>query len=136
MDLKCLLIETNTNLSFKDLLLRVYALDLYKLFMVFDRIRLVNWFLVFKRPPRGGEEMLQYESLRSCLAHVTMRVLGSGRLTLMWISAVASARALIDSIILEVVLQPSRWNRLIPSKGKMIFLRLNLNNVSTRLNLG
>ncbi|GJX68159.1 hypothetical protein Tco_0303886, partial [Tanacetum coccineum] len=39
---------------------RVYALDDVKSCTVVERLRLLDWFSVFRRPPRGGDEILQY----------------------------------------------------------------------------
>lgn len=48
---------------------------------------------------------------------------------------VSFAHVYIDSFILESVPQLTTWNCLIPSKFNILFWRLNLNKVPTRLNM-
>nr|GEV76944.1 reverse transcriptase domain, reverse transcriptase zinc-binding domain protein [Tanacetum cinerariifolium] len=36
------------------------------------RLRLLDWFSVFRRPSRRGDELLQYTALRSCTSQVTL----------------------------------------------------------------
>nr|GEW32893.1 RNA-directed DNA polymerase, eukaryota [Tanacetum cinerariifolium] len=50
----------------------VYALDDAKSCTVVERLRLLDWFSVFRRPSRGGDELLQYTALRACTSQVTL----------------------------------------------------------------
>nr|GEZ60989.1 RNA-directed DNA polymerase, eukaryota, reverse transcriptase zinc-binding domain protein [Tanacetum cinerariifolium] len=45
--------------------------------------------------------------------------------------SVASARGLIDDVILDVDYVSTRWNRLVPAKVNVFFWRLNLNRIPT-----
>ncbi|GKE30007.1 RNA-directed DNA polymerase, eukaryota, reverse transcriptase zinc-binding domain protein [Tanacetum coccineum] len=118
---------------------RVYALDDVKSCTVVERLRLLDWFSVFRRPPRGGDEILQYTALRACTSQVTL----SSQKKDGWIwshggsdgFSVASARGSIDDVILDVDYVATRWNRLVPAKVNVFFWRLNLNRIPTRVNL-
>ncbi|GJW39205.1 RNA-directed DNA polymerase, eukaryota, reverse transcriptase zinc-binding domain protein [Tanacetum coccineum] len=106
---------------------------------VVERLRLLDWFSVFRRPPRGGDEILQYTALRACTSQVTL----SSQKKDGWIwshggsdgFSVASARGSIDDVILDVDYVATRWNRLVPAKVNVFFWRLNLNRIPTRVNL-
>ncbi|GKC31545.1 RNA-directed DNA polymerase, eukaryota, reverse transcriptase zinc-binding domain protein [Tanacetum coccineum] len=117
---------------------RVYAFDDAKLCSVVVRLRLLDLFSVFRRPPRGGDEILQYTALRACTSQVTLSSQKDG-----WIGShggsdgfsVASARGFIDDVILDVDYVATRWNRLVPAKVNVFFWRLNLNMIPTKVNL-
>ena len=51
---------------------RVYALDYAKSCTIAERLRLLDWFSIFRRPPRGGDELFQYTALRACIAQITL----------------------------------------------------------------
>ncbi|GKC02796.1 RNA-directed DNA polymerase, eukaryota, reverse transcriptase zinc-binding domain protein [Tanacetum coccineum] len=118
--------------------LRVYALDDAKSCTVVERLRLLDWFSVFRRPPRGGDEILQYTALRACTSQVTLSFQKDGKI---WSHggldgfSVASTCGFIDDVILDVDYVATRWNRLVPTKVNVLFWRLNLNRIPTRVNL-
>ncbi|GJX16437.1 RNA-directed DNA polymerase, eukaryota, reverse transcriptase zinc-binding domain protein [Tanacetum coccineum] len=117
---------------------RVYALDDAKSYTVVERLKLLDWFSVFRRPPRGCDEILQYTALRACTSQVTLSSQKDG-----WIWShggsddffVASAHGFIDDVILDVDYVATRWNRLVPTKVNVFFWRLNLNRIPTRAKL-
>lgn len=51
---------------------RVYALDLQKNCLASNQIYLLDWLSVFRRPPRGGGDMLKFDSLRYRHDHVIL----------------------------------------------------------------
>ena len=117
---------------------RVYALDYAKSCTIAERLRLLDWFSAFRRPPRGGDELLQYTTLRASIAQITLTSQKDG-----WIwshgssvgYSVASARGVIDAAILDVDPVATRWNRLVPAKVNVFLWRLKLNKIPTRVNL-
>ena len=98
----------------------------------------MDWFSAFRRPPRGGDELLQYTALRACIAQVTLTSQKDGWIWSHGVSggySVASARGFIDAVILDVDSVATRWNRLVPAKVNVFFWRLKLNKIPTRVNL-
>ncbi|XP_023747217.1 uncharacterized protein LOC111895365 [Lactuca sativa] len=117
---------------------RVFALDLEKNCTVTYRLKLCDWFSIFRRHPRGGEELVQFTALKSFVGLV---VLGENQDYWLWSPnafvgyTIASARTTIDSQFLEISSQSTRWNRFLPSKVNILFWRLRLNKVNTIVNL-
>nr|GEY11893.1 RNA-directed DNA polymerase, eukaryota, reverse transcriptase zinc-binding domain protein [Tanacetum cinerariifolium] len=117
---------------------RIYQLEIVKDCSIADRIGIPDWTSVFRRPPQGGAEMSQFNDLLSLIQDVALSDFSDS-----WIWSVdasngytvASARTLIDSNILDVAPNATRWNRLIPNKVNVFIWRLMLNKLPTRVNL-
>ncbi|GKB29665.1 hypothetical protein Tco_0869066 [Tanacetum coccineum] len=92
----------------------IFMLDFDRDCLVANRIPLSNWHSVFRRNPRGGVESFQFEALQDALKDV---VLSDRRDSWKWSLdnsvgfSVASVRRLIDSRILVVDQNATRWNR-------------------------
>nr|GEX75577.1 RNA-directed DNA polymerase, eukaryota, reverse transcriptase zinc-binding domain protein [Tanacetum cinerariifolium] len=116
---------------------RVYALDDAKSCSVVERLRLLDSFSVFRRPPRGGDELLQYTVLRACTSQVTLSSQKDGWIwshgVSVWFCCFGSW--FIDDVILDVDYVATRWNRLVPAKLNVFFWKLYLNRIPTRVNL-
>nr|GEV53902.1 RNA-directed DNA polymerase, eukaryota [Tanacetum cinerariifolium] len=86
----------------------VYALDDAKSCTV-ERLRLLDFFSVFRRPLRGGDELLQYTALRACTSQVTLSSHKDGWIWSHGVSvgfSVASARGLLMIVNLD---ERARW---------------------------
>nr|GEY90329.1 RNA-directed DNA polymerase, eukaryota, reverse transcriptase zinc-binding domain protein [Tanacetum cinerariifolium] len=87
---------------------------------------------------RGGAEMSQFNDLLSLIQDVALSDFSDP-----WIWSVdasngytvASARTLIDSSILDVAPNATRWNRRIPNKVNVFIWKLMLNKLPARVNL-
>nr|GFA24202.1 hypothetical protein [Tanacetum cinerariifolium] len=99
---------------------------------------ILDWLLVFRRPPRGGDKLLQYTALRACASQVMLSSQMDGWIWSHGVSVgflVASACGFIDDVILDVEFVAIRWNHLFFAKVNVLFWRLNLNRIPTRVNL-
>ncbi|GJR59107.1 RNA-directed DNA polymerase, eukaryota, reverse transcriptase zinc-binding domain protein [Tanacetum coccineum] len=101
---------------------RVYALDDTKSCTVAEHLRILDWLLTFRKPPRVDDELLHYTTL-SLYSSFSVGFL------------VVSARGFIGDVILDVDFVATRWNRLVPARVNVFFWRLNVNRVPTRVNL-
>nr|GEW84625.1 RNA-directed DNA polymerase, eukaryota, reverse transcriptase zinc-binding domain protein [Tanacetum cinerariifolium] len=94
--------------------------------------------LLSLRNSRGGIEASQLMDLQNLIRDV---VLSDHNDSWTWSSniskgySVASARHLIDSHILDIIPNATRWNRNIPIKANVFLWRLSLNKVPSRANL-
>ncbi|GJT62028.1 RNA-directed DNA polymerase, eukaryota, reverse transcriptase zinc-binding domain protein [Tanacetum coccineum] len=107
---------------------RVYALDDTKSCTVAEHLRILDWLLTFRKPPRVDDELLQYTALRACTSQIWSHGVSVGFL-------VVSARGFIDDVILDVDVVATRRTRLFPAKVNVFFWRLKLNRIPTRVNL-
>ncbi|GJR17310.1 RNA-directed DNA polymerase, eukaryota, reverse transcriptase zinc-binding domain protein [Tanacetum coccineum] len=90
------------------------------------------------RHPRGGMESSHFDALNAIIGNV---LLTDNCDSWQWSPdvvagySVASARSLVDDIILETDLVATRWNHNIPIKVNVFLWRLNLNKLPSRVNL-
>nr|GEY12845.1 hypothetical protein [Tanacetum cinerariifolium] len=97
----------------KDNFYRIFMLDTDRDCLVANQIPLSNWHSVLRQNPRGGIESLQFKALQDVLKDV---VLSDHRDSWKWSFvnsygfSVASVRPLIDSWILVMDQNSTRWN--------------------------
>ncbi|GKE02796.1 RNA-directed DNA polymerase, eukaryota, reverse transcriptase zinc-binding domain protein, partial [Tanacetum coccineum] len=108
---------------------KVYALETCKSISVANK---------FRRPPRGGVELHQYNNLSSRLDSIQLPMIqdrwvwslgGTGEFT------TASARKFIDDKRLPKASYNTRWVKANPIKVNVLAWRIGLNKLPTRLNL-
>ncbi|GJZ90239.1 putative RNA-directed DNA polymerase, eukaryota, reverse transcriptase zinc-binding domain protein [Tanacetum coccineum] len=93
---------------------------------------------VLRRCPRGGVKSYQFEALQAILKDVELSDHHDSWKWSLHASAgysVASVRQLVDSRILVVDQNASRWNRCVPTKVNVFLWRLSLNELPSMVNL-
>ncbi|GKB85744.1 RNA-directed DNA polymerase, eukaryota, reverse transcriptase zinc-binding domain protein, partial [Tanacetum coccineum] len=117
---------------------RIFMLDTDRDCFIANRIAIPNWASVLRRCPRGGVESHQFEALQAILKDVELSDHHDSWKWSLHASAgysVASVRQLVDSRILVVDQNASRWNRCVPIKVNVFLWRLSLNKLPSRVNL-
>ncbi|GKD64453.1 hypothetical protein Tco_1306561, partial [Tanacetum coccineum] len=97
-----------------------------------DRIPIHDWVNVFRRHPRGGAEMYQFNDLLSLIQGITLSDKSDSWLRSLDISngyTIASVRTLVNSITLDIGPVATRWNHLTPIKVNVFIWRLMLNKL-------
>ncbi|GJV17167.1 RNA-directed DNA polymerase, eukaryota, reverse transcriptase zinc-binding domain protein [Tanacetum coccineum] len=122
----------------KEVFPRIYSLDIDKGCFLANRVGLHDWNLVLRRPPRGGAESAQFNSLKDSIGNI---ILTDQHDSWQWSLdmskgfSVASVRQLVDSHILVTGNEATRWNRSLPIKVNVFLWRLKLNKLPSRVNL-
>ncbi|GJW56982.1 hypothetical protein Tco_0103713 [Tanacetum coccineum] len=106
--------------------------------LIANRVPLLSfeWCSVLRRHPGGGVESSQIDALNAIIGNV---LLMDNCDSWQWSPdvvvgySVASARSLVDDIILETDLVATRWNHNIPIKVNVFLWGLNLNKLPSRL---
>jgi len=117
---------------------RLYALELDKDCVVFDRWHQGSWKWNWNREIRGGGTSEQLLALCNYLANVT---LGSEPDKWEWnlepdgMFSVSSTRTYIDDNILIVGITGTRWCKLVPIKLNILMWRVLWNRIPTKVNL-
>nr|GEW71033.1 RNA-directed DNA polymerase, eukaryota [Tanacetum cinerariifolium] len=120
---------------FKSLFLRLYALETQKKIDVASKLSLD---VSFRRPPRGGVEIQQFEHMKEkvegcILADMMDRwfwaLEGSGEFT------ITSVRKMIDEFMLPDASSKTRWIKAVPIKVNMHAWKVKLDGLPTRLNI-
>ncbi|GJT59727.1 RNA-directed DNA polymerase, eukaryota, reverse transcriptase zinc-binding domain protein [Tanacetum coccineum] len=123
--------------TFKEMFLRVYALDVNKSCTISQRIRIKVWPSIFRRPPRGGAKSIQLDDLLDIICHVSLSDSVDGWKWELDISGflVSSTRSYIDDHTLLGSFTSTRWLRCIPIKVNTFIWKLRLDKLPTLVNL-
>nr|GEW12565.1 RNA-directed DNA polymerase, eukaryota, reverse transcriptase zinc-binding domain protein [Tanacetum cinerariifolium] len=122
----------------KEVFPRIYSLDTDKGCFIANRVGLYNWNLVLRRTPRGGAESAQFNSLKETIGNIILTDQHDSWRWSLDVSkgfSVASVRQLVDSHILVMGNEATRWNRSLPIKVNVFLWRLKLNKLPSRVNL-
>nr|GEV59119.1 RNA-directed DNA polymerase, eukaryota, reverse transcriptase zinc-binding domain protein [Tanacetum cinerariifolium] len=117
---------------------RLYALETQKKIDVASKFSHSGLDVSFRRPPRGGVELQQFEHMKEkvegCILAGMMdrwfwALKGSGEFTRM------SVRKMIDDFMLPEVSSKTRWIKVVPIKVYVHALKVKLDGLPTRLNI-
>nr|GEZ77056.1 RNA-directed DNA polymerase, eukaryota, reverse transcriptase zinc-binding domain protein [Tanacetum cinerariifolium] len=123
---------------FKSFFPRLYALETQKKIGVASKLSHSGLDVSFRRPPRGGVEIQQFEHMKEkaegcILANMMDRWFWalecSGEFTIM------SVRKLIDDFMLPDVSSKTRWIKTVPIKIHVHAWKVKLDGLPTRLNI-
>nr|GEU33542.1 RNA-directed DNA polymerase, eukaryota, reverse transcriptase zinc-binding domain protein [Tanacetum cinerariifolium] len=123
---------------FKSLFPRLYVLETQKKIDVASKLSHSDLDVSFRRPPRGGVEIQQFEHMKKkvegCILADMMDIWcwaleGSGEFT------ITSVRKMIDDFMLPEVSSKMRWIKAVPIKVNMHAWKVKLDGLPTRLNI-
>ncbi|GKB14471.1 RNA-directed DNA polymerase, eukaryota, reverse transcriptase zinc-binding domain protein, partial [Tanacetum coccineum] len=124
--------------AFKFLYLRMYALESSKSTDVASKLSHSGLEFSFRRNPRSGMEQVQFDFLKEkaegCVL-VNMKDRGFWSLEGSGVFSVASAKKLIDGVLLQEVSSKTRWIKEVPIKINVHRWKVKLDCLPTRFNL-
>nr|GEX33404.1 RNA-directed DNA polymerase, eukaryota, reverse transcriptase zinc-binding domain protein [Tanacetum cinerariifolium] len=122
----------------KEVFFHIYSLDTDKGCFIANRVGLHDSNLVLRRTPRGGAESAQFNSLKDTIGNIILTYQHDSWRWSLDVSkgfSVACVRQLVDSHILVMGNEATRWNRSLPIKVNVFLWKLKLNKLSSRVNL-